>query len=633
MSGIKRGLEKATMASATGVAFAQTGIDRVLWGKSALVYSAKQSRTTGTTANGRTVTNTTTTVKQAQSDSKAKTTAVPKPLNPLDLGLFPILDILVAVDICNILNYLISQSGGPKPPKRRENPTAVEQALYDIQDRAALVQQFIDQFLGSPDKILGKYTGLGPQGETQVQETLRRQEIYKQGPQAVVDDAVAHNIDPNQALQDYEASISGSSTQKFNLAVLVQYIKQTFRDGLKDEDGKAIFSPDDQAVVDSVPGLQDGLNKINDFINSIDRYTDYRNIKNEDFQKALEYIDKLRSYCVIIQSLDFKNPASFLQLLPPSIVQTAGDKLQEWIKPTRAIKTIKNINDSIRNFLKLVEQGQQYLAKGQFILRIGILIVKVLRAIVNLLSNLPIPSLYTTAGVQTTFSRICQKTIKTLDEIISCLRQVGSLLEVIIAFLRYIVENSLQLLKRTTQLLNNLKGCETQKDSEVVQQLDVTTATLQATTTQIQAYLESYDRKKSEVTSTYGKYKIVIETEQLEDQTIVHKRRRGVALDETGVIVAQSDLTFATDDKVIIGEVQVKLKSLGLVQPGTNQLDIDISFLVDDISLEDITVPISDDEINLGEFVDGLPGGKQLRQKTRSKLSRSKAQFASSIKP
>lgn len=636
MSKIKRGFEKVTLNSAKVLAKTQTGVDRVLWGKTAQVYSAKQ-----------TVSGSIAVVGQAQTASTAVAGSnAQKPKNPLDLGLFPILDVMASVDLCNISNYLLTQLGGPVPKKRPEKPRQVEQALYYIQDKTLIVQQYIDQFISYPNTIIQKYTSIGPeaitQGQAQAQVPGQPQGVQgtATGVQAVAATTTAETSGKNT---------DGTQVQKFNVANLIQYIKATFADGSITVDGKSIFTVDNEELLASVPGLTSNINIINDYINYLDRYTDYRNIPNEELQKILGKVNLLRTVCVTIQGLDFRDPRGFitaLNFLPPSTVQAQAAKLQKWINPTQIIPTLKQINDAVVSFMRTVQQAQNVLTQGQFIIKLGTLFIKIFRIIVRFLKKLPIPNLYTTAGNTTAFGSICNKLEKFLDDLVDIIAQVNALLGVFISFLRYIIANSQELLRRLRLILDNLLNCNTEKDTTVVKQLDQTANNLATMTTQLQAYVDRYDARAKAVNRTAGKYRIEIDEEEITDKSITNKRRRGVALDLNGVLVAQSDLTFATDESIIIEEVRRKLQSLGLIPPGPQYLDDTIKAALDflddsDINLDDFSLPEIETEdpesenedsgLGLQAFANKLRGGRRLRRRVRRRLDQARSNFRSQI--
>lgn len=622
---IKGGLEKATLYSAKGLALTQTGVDRVLWGSRAMVYKVQEG------ASGSYTTQAQESGRQTQNNSRS--------FNPLDYGVLPILQLVSTVDLCNIVNYLLLKTRGRKPPKRKENPTAIEKNFYNLQDRAKEVQDYIDQFTSSPNKIIGRYTGLGSEAASEQQIAQQRQQ------NAVAEQRAGAVGGAATVAQQAENELSGTNTQKYNLANLVLYIKATFSGGTLNEDGKSIFTPEEQQLLTAVPGLSNALNAFNDYLNKLDQYADYRNISDANFQRALSDIDKARSICVLIQNLDIQDPLGLATLLlPPGTVEEQVNRIQKWLNPAQLIPTLQKVNTSLQSFIRLVRKGQQTLAQGQFIIKIALLLIKILRFIVKFLKKLPLPSIFATVGIHVSISNICEKITKFLDDLRECVEQVNSLLNVFLAFCRYLALNTDEISKKLVPIIDNLKNCETQKDSPVVKQLEDTTGAVSNLQEQLTNFITSYDTKAATRKSTAGRYTIRIIDEELVDEGIPNKRRRGVALDLNGILVAQSDLTFASDDNIIIEEVRRKLKSLGLIEPGITDIDIDVSFLLDDdvdqsdltLDEEDAEDPDNEDEekgLGLQAFVNKLKGGRRLRRRTRRRLARAKRQLQQQIGP
>lgn len=697
LNAIQRGLETAVMVGADSLAFIQTGVDKVLWGKNATVYSSEaqvtrsvsrtnskkaaeqirkdlgkatpentalkgtsveqvnQSRLQGPNtaallkdvekSGATTDTATSSTERKARSKAdKNKQNQIKKNqqlLNPLDLGIFPILDTLTEVDLCNILQSLLSKVGGQIPTPRKENPTGVEKALYVIQDAAAEVQKSIDTFTSYPDRLIGRYTGLGPVGVTPQQ----------------AEDATGQAATQQQSTQNFQqgqvpgATVSGTNTQKFNLVNLASYIRTTLSNVLAttDVNGKQILSPEDRTLIAEVPGLGNALTYVNDKLLELDKYSDYRNIDDATFQNLLTKINQVRQYCVLIQGLSFKNPAGIVALFPPGDVQEQANKIQQLFPVDKIMVVLKQVNTALQSFISMVRKVQGLIQQGQFIIKIGVLLVKVFKIIVRFLQGLPIPNLMTVTGQTTTFATITNSLIAISDAVIRVLGQISTLLGLVVSFIRYLEVNTQQLLRRMYLLLSNLEACETLKDNPALQQLTTSTQSLLALNTELQTFIDEYDAKVDPESATFGKYKIQVVDEETTDPTIVNKRRRGIALDTNGVFVLQSDLTFATDLNIIVQEVQIKLISAGLVQPGLGQISGDIAvitnslnfltendLLAEDLNLEetDLENPDSEDEnagLGLQAFINKLKGGKRLRRRVRQQLAQSQRNFAQTL--
>jgi hypothetical protein len=229
------------------------------------------------------------------------------------------------------------------------------------------------------------------------------------------------------------------------------------------------------------------------------------------------------------------------------------------------------------------------------------------------------------------------------------LEQINSLMSALLGLTRYILSNAIELLVRLQVLIAKLEGCEAMKDSPVLDDLRASYQNLKAVKEQLEAYVANYEGKTSPDNAQFGLYSIRVVDEQLTDPTIQNKRRRGIALDANGVLVAQSDLTFATNTSIIIQETKLKLVSQGLVAPQFSTFaDPDLSIVLeaaqylenddvlsedfnfDSLTNENIDPPDGSDEskgIGLNAFINNLSGGRRLRKRVRKAMENSASKF------
>jgi hypothetical protein len=488
----------------------------------------------------------------------------------------------------------------PRPAPPWQPPASY---LYYIQDQCAEIRKFIDKFLAYPNEFIGSYLGVGPNA-----------------------------LPPQEALDKTGAPVQGgTAVQKYNVYFLMQSIKDltdTFTGP------NSIFTAEEQTLLSSVPGLGGALNFLDDFTGIINKYSDYRNIPNEELQKLLNKINQVRSVCVTIENLDFKSALALAGNLLGVNVREEIQKLSDFLNPTQIIPTLKEINNSIRGFIRIGRQVQGILSLGQFIIKIALVFNKVFKFVIEFITFLPIPAAGTDTG---TISRLESAKFAAKDEtqgVDRVLKAVNALLSVILLFIRYLVTNANELLIRLDRILTNLEVCEAMKDSDVLAELQETRRALVDLRNQLLTYLNDYDSKTDPDTAVFGVYSIRIIDEEVTDREITNRRRRGVALAPDGQIVTQSDLTFATNPRVIIGEVQQKLLALGLVSTGQGLLDAatldtvveSINFLnSNDIAENDLNINASArdsafvaQDMNISSFLSNLPGGEQFKQKSQS---------------
>jgi hypothetical protein len=535
-------------------------------------------------------------------------------------GVYGSLDALNAVDLCNVLTYVTDTINIEKKPKskRSKQPTTAEVALYALQDKAELVQGYIDKYTAYPNVFIGSYLGTGPNAVPQ-----------------------------NQAVSQSNAPIQGGTeVQKYNMYFLMQSIKDTF----SFNSSGSLFTAEDKTLLTTVPGLGGNLNVVDDFLGTINKYSDYRQIPNEELQKLQNKITLIRSVCVTIQNLDFKNALALVGNFVGTDIRAQIQELSKFINPTEIIKKLKQINSDIRAFIKIANQIQGILRTGQFLIKLALLFVKVFKFIIYFFDILPIPLIYSTSGQQ---SKIQDKKDAAKDEtdgVSILLKSVNALLSVVVTFIRYLLTNANELLVRLQTLLASLEGCQAVNNSDVIYELKQTESDLIALREQLALYITKYDSKTDPNTAMFGPYDIRVIDEEITDKSIINKRRRGIALDQSGVIVAQSDLTFATNTALIIEEVKQKLLALRLVQPALGQINskdlaiiseslnyLDSNDVLDNnlnITATKLDTPDNLDEtkgLGLNAFVNNLKGGKALRQRTRAAIKTSTEQVKTQV--
>ena len=598
---IGEAMSKAINALSKAFGTLQVNVNKILWGRGTKqpIATAKFDTKTGT--------------MQYQS------TPPPPPTRPvkgtlIDSGLFNALDALNSVDLCNVVNYLANNTSLPKS-KRSQNPTAAEKRLYQLQDLCEAVVLAIDKYTAYPNEFIGSYAGIGPNA---------------QSPDKVV-------------------SITGGvNVKKYNMYNLLQSIKDT----LTPSGGNSIFTSQDLQDLSAIPGLGGKLNVIQDFIAKINQYADYRNISNSDLDKIESKLNNIRTLCVAIQGLSLQSAAAVVGNFLGKDIRSQIQQLNKYVDPTKIIPTLKKINSALQSFIAIANRIQGTLRTAQLIVRLALILVKVFKFLGAFLTKLPLPNIYTTTGVTTTFSAAKKAAEDQTDSLSVALKQVNGLLSVFLSFIRYLLANSNELLSRLQILLINLEACDTLKNSDVVAQLKDTVKQLESVKEQLAIYVAAYDTKSSENTATVDQYTIRIVDEEVTDKSITNKRRRGIAFDKNGAIVAQSDLTFATNNAVIINEVKLKLIGLGLVKSSVGAVTStqaaiiaeSLSYLetndglVSDLNIPDtffdLDSPDNEDEnsgLGLNAFVNKLKGGKRLRRRTRKAMAGASAQLSANL--
>ena len=601
---IAKGLIKVVKTTAKLVGKMQIGINKILWGVNNQVPSVGKARVT--------------IVDKKVNYNFTQTTPAPKPPgqgeNLITAGLFNALDLLAALDLCNIiasLTDMINIKKKPRPEKPWQPPASY---LYFIQDQCGEIRKFIDKYLAYPNEFIGSYLGVGPNAVPPAPPQTNEQ--------AAAAEAISKTTPPSEG---------GTAVQKYNMYFLMQAIKNltdTFTGP------NSIFSAEEQTLLSSVPGLGGCLNFLDDFTATINKYSDYRNIPNEELQRLINKINEVRSICVTVENLDFKSALALAANYLGVNVREEIQKLSDFINPAGLVGELRDINNSIRGFIKIGQQIQGMLSLGQFIIKIALVFNKVFNFIIEFISFAPIPAVSQTTGNISRLESAKNKAKDETDGITRILKAVNALLSVLLLFIRYLVTNANELLRRLDIILTNLEVCEAMKDSDVLAELQQTRQALVVLRDELLSYLDNYDSKTNSDNAMFGKYDIRVVDEELTDKDITNKRRRGIALAPDGQIVTQSDLTFATNSAVIIAEVQQKLVALGLVSTGQGMLDAatldtvvqSINYLdSNDIAENELNINKSAQDsaatvqaLNISSFLDTLPGGEKFKQNSKS---------------
>jgi len=539
-------------------------------------------------------------------------------------GLFNVIDVLLKVDLCNVLEYLTTSLSDVKP-KRKENPTKIEKALYDLQDRAALVRNAIDSFYAFPNEVL-----------TQLKDP---------NPQA----APAPGTTPTTNTPS-NAELVGSNMQKYNFGIIGKYTSDIFKFTsnaqtaatgttavINDFAASALSDPEVSAALSILPGFKTSIASIKDYVSIIDQYADFRQIPNDEFQKLLRKLDEVRAVCVAIESLNLASAIDLADKYLGSDVRSQIAELGKFMDPTKIVPTLKQINNSLQSFTKTCQTITSNLRIARGFIKIGIVLVKIFRFIAKLIGSIPAPLQFATYSMVDKIRDAKDAVTTNVSGLEKFLTQVNNLLAVIINVIRYIQQNTQALIQRMDILIQKLEACGALKGSPVVQQLQQSQQSLKTLNDELAGIIREYDKKANVNNTDYGNYTIKVVEEELVDDGITNKRRRGIAIDKDNAIAAQSDLTFATNNAIIIEEVKFKLVALGLVSAASlSPTDLVIAesmtYLEDnDLVLDDLNLPTSTLEspdsqnqnsgLGLNGYLNQMKGTQALRKRVRSKLN------------
>ena len=364
----------------------------------------------------------------------------------LDKGIFYVMDKLLEVDMCNILDYALNQIPGGKKFDPKLDPETIQDPLarkkWEIQYKAFQTQVLIDDFYslyGDNDtsKKKSALVGLIKKIRFILEETL--------------------GIQPEQVLtpeQQIEQEASGLS-QDANSVTYNPYVQAT----------KELLSTNgirDAELVSAFPELQIFSNYMEDVYRSFNRYSDVRNFPSQDVQKALKKIDDIRNIAVSIQNLTTVSGAINLA------DRFLDGKISKFIKiiskiidPKKLIPFLKTIIDICRVIIRISNKVLRLISFFSNIISLFLLLVKIFWILRKFFFGIPIPNMFTTVGVTTTVSDTLQEIIKEKGFLffLKRLKQINQLLQTIIGFLKSLVTKLFTLVEKISALIFNIEAC------------------------------------------------------------------------------------------------------------------------------------------------------------------------------
>ncbi len=502
----------------------------------------------------------------------------------LNKGIINLLGGLASVDFCNVLNYALNQvpDGTPfdptKPPPVNE---PIQRKKWQIQKAAYDVQQFIDDYY-----------------------------------------------------RDYLDSNNPES--RVGLFILMQQINSIF--------SSTILSPtegiNDPQLKENFPQLSVASNFLQNALGVFNRYTDVRQIPVSEVQRLIEFVDRVRQYCIIIQGLN--NPRNAIGLIDSSLNLNIQKELEDLskviINPDVATRVLKSVVKTTNDINTVAQKVLGFINTLQIIIKICILLIRIYNIISSFFLAIPIPNVYTTVGVTTKFADRYRDKLKEKGEkkLIKRLEQISAVLNLAAILCTSLVVAVQNIISRLQVILLNLENC-TNKNEGLINEIKDSISTLTNTGNQLQKFLDQYNNQQKQAESRFGNYTIQIVTEQVVDEGINLKRRYGIATDSNKYVVVQTTPTFASLDLIIINEVKVLLVSKGLVSTGLSGIDSEDQITIldaarflgeDEIDLSNIqltdtdveTLEEQDDDLGLSTFANNLPGGRALRRRVREKM-------------
>ena len=517
----------------------------------------------------------------------------------IDQGLLNSLDKLAEIDLCNILNYSINKIPGSTKFDPEKKPSgSLESAKWNLQKTAYDTQLKIDAY--------------------------------------------------NSSYLD--------TANKDSKAKAVYSIINEIKDAFKEiNDPTSVSALRDPKLVSTFPQIGNATDIIEKYFVDFNKYTDYRQIPSEDVQNIVNDIDRIRQICILLQGLS--TPASAISfadyVFPNANIADQVNRLEQLIPHEHLYRFLNVIVKSLSKLQSICNVFSSFISFGQVIVNVMILIVKALKIIVKFIKALPIPLVFVVSGTVTTIDDLLQNTVlKFIDKILQTLNEINTLLSLCLSVVSEVSLGLYYMVSVLNGMLENLKAC-TNPDDQLVKDMQDQRDNLLNTANGFQDFINNYQKNNTQSENTFGKYTIQIVTEQVVDDAIKLKRRYGIAQETNGIIVAQSQPTYASDDRIIVNEVKQLLASLGLIKYDSSSsftldqsatIEESLRFLMNNkISLNDVENITYDngldpgnneDENNglgLNAFVNKLKGGKKLREKMRKIMKQNSDQLKTNL--
>lgn len=517
----------------------------------------------------------------------------------IDEGLINTFDKLSTIDLCNVLSYALNRIPGSSKFDPEKKPTDnLGIAKWTLQKAAYDTQLKIDQYNSS-------YL------DTSNQES-KAKGVYS----------------------------------------IINEIKDAFKEINDPTNASALRDP---RLVSSFPQISIVTEALEKYFGDFNKYTDYRQIPSEDLQKLISSIDKIRDICILIQGLNTPAAAiSFVDsVFPNANIAEQIARLEKLVPKELLYKFLTVIVKTLGKLQSICNVFSSFINFGQKIISIMVLVVKALKIIVKFLKILPIPLIFSVSGVERTIDDVLQNIVlKFLDKVLNVLKQISVLLSLCAAIVEQVSIGVYYIVGVINSMLENLKGCNN-VDKQLISDMETQRDNLLSTANGFESFVDNYKNKTIESNNTLGKYTIQIVTEEVVDDSINLRRRYGIAQEVNGTIVAKSQPTFASDDRIIVNEVKQQLATLGLIKAENlssftleelSTIEDSLKFLMDDnISLNEVQNTDFDNGLDAGNnenendgtginaFVNKLQGGKKLRERMRKMMKENSDKLKSSL--
>lgn len=401
----------------------------------------------------------------------------------------------------------------------------------------------------------------------------------------------------------------------------------------------------DDDVISAVPQLANARNYLNDVNGTITAYSNLNTIPNADVQRILGKLNGVESTLMSIKTIgSAQDVLNIVQRTTGLNITGQLQRLQRIINPAQLLPTFKRISNTLRGINQIALKILNYIRILQVLTKVTTAVLKVLDIIRIILSFIPIPNIVTIVTITQKFSDALQSIKKFIETALKRVSQISALIELIYNFALGLVSKIGDLITVIDTLIFNLETCKVTEDSPVLEDLRGAKSTLQDTTRRLNSFIATYaEASKSGNLRVFNGLTLKIVEEEVVDEGVKNLRRKAIALDQRGVLVAETDLTFATDIDTLFEELQLLLRNRGIVNDTSPVEDFDFLGPVptDQETYESVGLSGEDELIEtsaeataeVSNFIKGIKkGGKKFKRRIAQIVSNFATESAQALK-
>lgn len=544
-------------------------------------------------------------------------------------GILPLLNEINKIDFCNIVAYILNNT-------KLENQPGSSNTVTLLKSKAKEVLPIIDEILLSNVNINTNTISIGD-------IVIITEDISFNNIVDIKGNVIKYDVNDKITIEDNNV-LNTLRNNPRSYTKTNNKFKQVL---IKLRNSIQVVSSitEDPDVISLVPQLTQSNNFIKDFNRKLDKTITTESIPIEEIQTIISQIKKVRTIIALIVGINsFRDALGAVQTATGLNIGIQEDRLQKSINIDKLLPIIKAIINSVDVANQMGQKILKFIKIILIYIKIQTIILKVLRKIVKLFNKLPLPLAFVMFGVTSTIEGGKTVILKQIDDRLDRLSQLNSIVELVYLTVQNITVKFQYINTQLQILQNNMQVCNQTDNSPIIDELNASRKRILKTIEDLDKFSNKYDQAINLNQNIFGGYILKIQEEEIVDGGIKYKRRRGIALDSNGILVEQTDLTFATDTNIIIEELKLKLNNKGLTQ-STGDTDSgfpDLDELSKDITIDSDIPDIEDDnepnaqyisiQNELNTMVDTIKGAAKLKKKVRQNINKEVNSTKDSIK-